>query len=249
MQPASYARDYHQQYENQSFETILVRYRRERVLASLRAHPHAHVLEIGCGLDPLFAACDDAERFTVVESVPEFVAAARAREDARVHVIEGYFEQEVEALEARRPFDFIVCSSLLHEVPDADTLAAAIRSVCDPQTVVHFNVPNMRSFHRLLAYEMGLIESVFEKSDMEKKFGRHTRYDLEGVRALLGRHGFREIESGTYFVKPFTHGQMEHLLGSGEFAPSLLDGLSRMVAYMPELGCELYVDVRADTAV
>lgn len=245
MQPTNYADDYHLQYEAHAFETTLVRYRRQRALQSMRAYPHSHVLEIGCGLEPLFAHCDDFERFTVVESVPAFAAAARSSADDRVCVIEGYFEELADALEKRRPFDFILCSSLLHEVPDADALAAGIRRLCDRQTVIHFNVPNMRSFHRLLAVEMGLMPSVFEKSAMEKKFGRHAQFDLERLRSCLSRNGFREHEAGTYFVKPFTHRQMEFLLASGQFDAALLDGLSRMVKYLPELGCELYVDASA----
>lgn len=242
MQPLNYARDYRQQYDRRNFETILVEYRRARVLQSMRAHPHARVLEIGCGVDPLFGHCDDFEQFTVVESVGEFAAAARERADGRVAVIEGYFERVGELLESRRPYDFVVCSSLLHEVPDPDVLAASIRGVCEPRTVVHFNVPNVRSFHRLLAVEMGVIPSVFEKSGMERTFGRHAQFDLQRLVGLLRRHGFRELEAGTYFLKPFTHRQMDWLLASGEFDPAILDGLSRMVKHLPEMGCELYVD-------
>lgn len=242
MQPLNYAHDYRAQYESRSFETILVAYRRARVLQSMRSHPHARVLEIGCGMDPLFAHCDDFEQFTVVESVAEFAAAARSRADGRVTVVEGCFEGVADLLEPRRPYDFIVCSSLLHEVPDPDTLAAAIRRVCERHTVVHFNVPNMRSFHRLLAVEMGVIPSVFEKSGMEQRFGRHAQFDAERLGALVRRHGFRELEAGTYFLKPFTHRQMDCLLASGEFDPAVLDGLSRMVKHLPALGCELYVD-------
>jgi len=245
MQPLNYARDYRQQYESRTFETILVEYRRAQVLQSMRAHPHARVLEIGCGVDPLFAHCDDFERFTVVESVAEFAAAARTRGDGRVAVIDGCFEQVADQVEAGRPYDFIVCSSLLHEVPDPEALTASIRGVCEPRTVVHFNVPNVRSFHRLLAVEMGVIPSVFERSGMERTFGRNAQFDLERLRGLLRRHGFRELEAGTYFVKPFTHRQMDALLASGEFDPAVLDGLSRMVKHLPEMGCELYVDAVA----
>ena len=40
------------------------------------------------------------------------------------------------------PFDFVIASSLLHEVQDPTRFLRAVRSVCGPETVIHLNVPN-----------------------------------------------------------------------------------------------------------
>lgn len=53
--------------------------------------------------------------------------------------------------------------------------------------------------------------------------------------------GLRVLERGSYFVKPFTHAQMEACLENGILSEKLLDGLDRMTKYMPELGAEIYV--------
>lgn len=231
-------------YERPSFETTIVRIRRERVLASLRAHPHARVLEVGCGLEPLFGSIERLERYVVVEPASRFVAAARERAAGRpeVTVLEGFLEQTAPALADER-FDFIVVSSLLHEVPDPAALLAAVRALCGPDTVVHVNVPNVHSFHRLLALEMGLIGSLFEQSETERRFQRHTRFDRATLLAALADAGFRVLESGTYFIKPFTHDQMQRLLDVGVFDERLIRGLERMTAHLPEMGCEAYADV------
>jgi SAM-dependent methyltransferase len=186
------------------------------------------------------------DAFTVVEPSHEFVAHARALAAGRgdVRVLQGFFE-DVRLQLAAGSFDLVVVSSLLHEVPDPQALLRAVRAVCGPETVVHLNVPNMRSFHRLLAFEMGLIPSVFEPSEIERRFQRHTRYDMPGLLALVGEQGFRVLASGTYFVKPFTHGQMEAMLAAGIIDARVIDGLARMVRYMPDLGCEMYVDLAA----
>lgn len=246
MTAADYDRQYAQQYAEEQFETILVRIRRERVLASLGPHAPRTVLEVGCGMEPLFAFYEGFERHTIVEPSPQFVENARrlAAGDERVEVVQGTLESSANAL-AGRTFDAVVLSSLLHEVPDARAVLRAVRIVCDEHTVVHVNVPNVRSFHRLLAVEAGLIEDVFEPSEMERRFGRHDRFDAASLHALLEGEGFRPFSQGTYFVKPFTHAQMDAILASGAFdRAALLRGLDGMVNHMPDLGCELYADVR-----
>lgn len=52
------------------------------------------------------------------------------------------------------------------------------------------------------------------------------------------------VGEGSYFLKPFSHGQMEACLRAGILDDSLLDGLYRMEQHMPGLGSELYVNVR-----
>jgi SAM-dependent methyltransferase len=239
-----YSAEYLQQYADRSFETVLVEQRRAEVLRALARHPHRRVLEVGCGLEPLFVHATGWDAFTVVEPSEEFVRNARAvaGERADVRVLQGFFEDVQPAL-ATGSFDLVVVSSLLHEVPDPRALLRAVRGVCGPETVVHLNVPNMRSFHRLLALEMGLIASVFEPSEIERRFQRHTRYDRDTLLALVTDERFRVVGSGSYFVKPFTHGQMEAMLGAGIIDARVIDGLARMVRYMPDLGCEMYVDL------
>lgn len=246
MTAADYDRQYAQQYAGDQFETVLVEIRRRNVLAAILPHEPRRVLEVGCGMEPLFSFYDGFERHTIVEPSPQFVQNARAAADGddRVEVVEGTLEERGQAL-AGRDFDAVVVSSLLHEVPDARALLRVVRALCDESTIVHVNVPNVRSFHRLLAVEAGLIEDVFERSEMERRFGRHDRFDATSLQALLESEGFRPFATGTYFVKPFTHAQMDSVLASSAFdRASLLRGLEGMIKHMPELGCELYANAR-----
>jgi SAM-dependent methyltransferase len=243
--PDAYAQRYAAQYAEQAFETTLVAVRRQHVLHWLERYGARRILEVGCGLEPLFTHRDEFDAWWTVEPIAEF--AGRARElsagDKRIKVREGYVEEQTELL-ADEDFDFIVVSSLLHEVREPLRLLDAVHSVCADTTVVHFNVPNMLSFHRLLALEMGLIADVFETSEMDRAFGHHGRFDHGRLIELLAAASFSVAESGTYFVKPFTHTQMDIVLKTGAFPPTLIDGLDRMVKYMPDHGCELYANAR-----
>jgi SAM-dependent methyltransferase len=246
MSLSDYDRQYAEQYAEDQFETVLVEIRRRRVLESILPHEPRCVLEVGCGMEPLFSFYERFQQHTIVEPSPRFTENARrlAGSDDRVEVVEGTLEDRIGALEGRR-FDAVVVSSLLHEVPDARALLQAVRVVCDERTVIHVNVPNVRSFHRLLAVEGGLIEDVFVPSEMERRFGRHDRFDATTLQALLESEGFRPFAMGTYFVKPFTHAQMDAVLASPAFDRSaLLRGLDGMIKHMPDLGCELYANLR-----
>lgn len=240
-----YAKRYAAQYGERSFETLLVAVRRRHVLHWVAHYGARRILEVGCGLEPLFSHYDDFDVWRTVEPIADFAGRAQelAAGDERVKVTEGYVEEQTGVL-ADEDFDFIVVSGLLHEVRDPLRLLEAVHSLCEDTTIVHVNVPNMLSFHRLLAVEMGLIADVFETSEMDRAFGHHGRFDNERLIELLARVDFRITESGTYFVKPFTHDQMDRILRTGAFPPSLLDGLDRMIKYMPDHGCELYANVR-----
>lgn len=243
-----YSTRYLDQYDQQSFETVLVPIRREAVLATVSRHPHRHVLEVGCGLDPLFPYVDDFASFRIVEPSEVFVEAARrkAADDERVVVVQGFLEECVAQVGSDSPPDLVVVSSLLHEVDDPHALLSSVREVCTAETVVHLNVPNMRSFHRLLAVEMGLIASVFTQSELEKRFQRRSQYDLPSLLDAVTAAGFRVGMSGSYFIKPFTHPQMQRMLAEGILDERVLAGLARMVRHMPDMGCEIYVELTLD---
>ena len=99
------------------------------------------------------------------------------------------------------------------------------------------------SFHRLLAHEIGLIPSIFEKSDVDKKFFRNTGFDKERLINLLLSHNFKVLDFGTFFIKPFANSQLEELIRNGIVPSTIIEGLSNMIKYFPDYGAEMYVTV------
>src|SRR4051812_46062055 len=96
----SYSKRYSAQYRDGSSEPVLIKMRRRRVLASLRRHRHRQILEIGCGLEPVFLHVEDFHAYTVVEPAREFASHARTLASNRpgVQVVEGYLEEVVDSL-------------------------------------------------------------------------------------------------------------------------------------------------------
>jgi hypothetical protein len=155
----------------------------------------------------------------------------------------GYTDAFIEALRGAN-LDFIVLSSVLPDVKEPLALLETLDAICTPDTVLHINVPNAYSVHRILAQEMGLITDVFEFSQANKDMQQFVVYSMETLKACLARSCFSVIEEGSYFIKPFTHKQMEQCLASGIMTEEMLAGFSRLESYMPGLGAEIYINCK-----
>jgi SAM-dependent methyltransferase len=234
---------YADEYRTLPFEALQAGFRRRLVLARVATHRPRRLLEIGCGEKPLFLDLPGVA-VAVIEPAPSFAAEARRLGAGRsdVQVVEA-FAEDVDAGSIGGPFDMVVLSCLLHEVPDPQRLLAAARGFCAPHGVLHVNVPSARSLHRLLAVAMGLIPHPAAESDTQRLMQqRREVYDAPGLEREVTAAGFEVRNRGSLFVKPFTHGQMQHLVDTGFLTPQLLDGLDALAALLPDLGSELWVD-------
>jgi 2-polyprenyl-3-methyl-5-hydroxy-6-metoxy-1,4-benzoquinol methylase len=236
---------YQDDYEALPFEAIQLRYRRRKVLEILARLNPSSVLEVGCGLLPLFVDYAAPRAMHVVEPAARFHENANrmARKHANVSVHLGTLQERAPGLSVER-FDCIVISSLLHEVDEPADLLAAARALCSATTMLHINVPNANSFHRLLAVEMGIIANAHELSGTQKQMQQAATYDIQSLSSLLESAGFDIIERGSFFVKPFTHAQMAALHQQGILTESILDGLYAMDKHLPAMGSEIYVNCR-----
>jgi 2-polyprenyl-3-methyl-5-hydroxy-6-metoxy-1,4-benzoquinol methylase len=236
---------YQADYEDLPFESTQVRFRRRKILEHLeRLKPRA-VLEVGCGLEPLCVDFTEFGSMTVVEPGRRFydnaVRLATGRNNVSVRL--GTLQQVAPALGGER-FDCIVMSSLLHEVPQPAEVLRAAAALCDSSTTLMVNVPNANSFHRILAVNMGLIGSVYELSPTQKRMQGTATFDIDSLSSLLDGAGFEVVETSTFFVKPFTHAQMERLLQQGIMTEAMLEGLYAMSAQLPGMGSEIHANAR-----
>jgi SAM-dependent methyltransferase len=234
---------YADQYSGLPFEPVQAEFRRRLVLARVATRRPRRLLEIGCGEKPLFLDLPGLA-VTVIEPASAFAAHARRLGAGRrdVEIVEDYAEAvDVDSLGG--PFEMVVISCLLHEVPDPQRLLTAARGFCAPSGVLHVNVPSARSLHRLLAVAMGLIPHPATESDTQRLMQqRREVYDAPGLEREVTMAGFTVRDRGSLFVKPFTHVQMQQLVDSGFLTPQLLDGLDALAGLLPDLGSELWVD-------
>ena len=158
-------------------------------------------------------------------------------------LIHDFFENTIEQMPKK--VDCIICSGLLNEVEDPKLFLTYLKKIADADTMIHINVANAKSFHRLLALCSGLIGDTHEMSDNNKKLQQHTVFDMELLKELVESVGKTEfLEQGSYFVKPFTHAQMKKCMENGIVNQNILNGLYEISKYMPELGSEIFIDFR-----
>ena len=252
---AAYARAYGEDY---GFERIMVAARRRPIIDWLLRHRPDTVVEVGCGSDLLVEAAHTAgvpfSSWVIVEPSEEFVriATERTADDpqlqSRVHVVPDFMENAVARIGDLCPgkVDAVVCSSVLHEVPEPLDMLRAIREVLHPVGGrLHVNVPNALSLHRRLARAMGLIPDEWAMSDRNIELAQFGVLDAEALRRLVQAEGFEVESTGGIMLKPFTHAQMEALpFGT----PALLDGLDLLGSELPELAAEVYVEVQTGAA-
>lgn len=240
--------DYEVKYQGEPCEKYQVKYRRKKILELMSAYPHENVLEIGCGMEPLFAFVEDYKQMVIVEPGDTFFinAEEKAKElGNNIVCIQGFFEEKIEQVKkVCHEYNFVVLSSLLHEVEEPDKLLWALQQVCSKNTIVHINVPNANSLHRLLAKEMGLIQDVHELSDLQHTMQRNRVFDLESLCEMVEEYRFEVLDKGTYFPKILSAGQMEKTLLQGIIGEDIFEGLDKMIKYVPEFGSEIYVQVK-----
>lgn len=238
-------KDYSQKYldDENLFEKYQVHFRRKKVLEQIMSHKHKHIVEVGCGMEPLFEYFDDFDSMLVVEPSSIFFenAIEKAQGNNKISLVNDFFEN---VQINNNNIDFILISSLLHEVPDVEKFLYGVKQKCQIDTIIHINVPNANSFHRLLAYKSGLIGTPEEFSATQIKFQVNRIFNLDALKALVNGVGFEIVDSGSYFIKPFTHGQMKELMERNILNEKILEGFYNMVEFMPELGSEIFVDIR-----
>ena len=136
---------YGKEYKELPFEKYQVKYRRKKVLELLKKYKHKSVLEIGCGEEPLFMHEDSVVNWVVVEPNKEFFQKAEMLSGSNAKCINNTLENAVDEIKQMNiEFEYIICSSLLHEVEDKSQLLNAIKKLCSTDTIIHINVPNAK---------------------------------------------------------------------------------------------------------
>lgn len=244
---ASRIKDYEKEYLNDyGFEQVMVWARQKYIESLIRKINPKKVLEIGCGLDQLFNQVKDLpciEQWSIIEPSSIFFNAAKDQfaSDGRVDVLKGFAEDFVDDVRVKN-FDLCICSGLLHEVESPLEIILAAKKSLSKSGVLHVNVPNATSFHRILAVEMGLISTPYQLSDRNLSLSQYHVFDSKSLKTLMNEAGLKEINAGGYLIKPFTHNQMQQI--SPILGEAVLEGLWSMGTKNPEFASEIYLNAR-----
>ena len=238
---------YQNDYKNQPYEKFQVYFRKRKLIEILDKNNIEHLLEIGCGLESIFLDFDNFKKLYVVEPAEMFYLKAikdsKDRNLNNIYFLNATIQDSIKEL-TNIKFDFILVSSLLHEIERPLDFLNQIHKLCNKKTIIHINVPNAYSFHRILAKESGIIKDIEEKSESNLLFQQATVFTIDALKKLANDAGFEIIDSGSYSFKPFTHGQMQKIIDFGILDEKVIHGLYEMEKYFPLSGSEIYINVK-----
>ena len=186
---AKYAQDYI--HADNDFESVMVHFRRQKVLEILNHYKPKHILEIGCGVRSIFDFYLDYELFIVVEPSELFCDSITKSKhfNPKITIINDFLENQLDTLKSEK-FDFIILSSLLHEVPNPHDFLRVVAKLCDKDTTLHINVPNNKSFHLLWAYESGLLKHIGQLTSTAVKMQQNSAFDKNSLSQIVCECGF-----------------------------------------------------------
>lgn len=242
----SYQSAYSSDYD---FEREMVRARQKMLRHWLEGFGPVSVVEIGCGQEMLFSTLSDLDsvsNWIIIEPSKVFAqkASELTKKDDRIVVFNTFAEDGVDQVLSEIPggAEAVICSGLLHEVPDPFLLLSSAASMCCNDGVVHINVPNAGSLHRQLARAMGLISNETQLSDRNKQLQQTRVYDADLLRKTVESANLHVFDEGGYFLKPFTHEQMRAVLS--HLPEGITDGLWEIGCENPSIASEIYINAR-----
>ena len=228
-------------YRDLAFEDEIIEYRRKIVMQRLAYYSPNNILEVGCGMKPLFLDLPTDQTITVIEPAPAFFmnAVSMSKDFENVQILNS----TLEGANLRAKFDMVIVSCLLHEIEDQTRFLKKLNRLCGRDTVVHFNVPNALSMHRRLSVSMGINQSPYEISNTQHKMQQSNKpFDMTTLEQTLTEHKFIVLDSGGFFIKPLTHLQMSQILQAGIVDETIMGGLFELGKQIPELAAEIWMD-------
>lgn len=109
-------------------------------------------------------------------------------------------------------FDTIILNHVLEHIEDPNSLLLKIREWLTEQGNVCIGVPNAKSFHRLAAVKMNLLQTEYSLNERDISLGHYRVYDLNSLKGEVINAGFNVLHEGGIFLKFLSNAQIERFL-------------------------------------
>jgi len=139
-------------------------------------------------------------------------------------------QSDVETVDLSGPYHHVVATNLIHELADPAGFLVRCRERLAPAGLLHVSVQNPWSLHRIIAVELGMLDSLHTLSARGTQYGTRRLFDAEEVVALGRAAGLEVIHREGVVIKPFDNARMATL------PAELLDGLDRLARHLPDHG-------------
>jgi 2-polyprenyl-3-methyl-5-hydroxy-6-metoxy-1,4-benzoquinol methylase len=168
---------------------------------------------------------------TVIEGARDFC------EDLKYRFPEIEIVNElVENFRPTRKYDNIILGHVLEHVEDPVAVLSIIGDWLEPGGIIFAAVPNSHSLHRQAGVLMGMLKAENDLSETDVKVGHRRVYSFEEFNTDIISAGLQIFDSGGYWLKPISNGQIED-----NWSNQLLTAYMALGEEYPDLAAEIYV--------
>ncbi|MCX7726197.1 MAG: methyltransferase domain-containing protein, partial [Chitinispirillaceae bacterium] len=194
----------------------------------------ASVLEFGPAMGHMTEILSKvAKRVVAVDGSSEFLKIARKRlnEAKNVCFYESYFED----IKLDEKFDCILFHLVLEHVKEPIKLLRKIKYYCKKDGIVAISVPNANALSKQLAVKMGILNSIYELTENDRRHGHYHVFDWKKLETVVKKGGLEIIGRHGLFFKLFSDVQNIAILQNHIIGEEQIKGLWKLADELPEL--------------
>lgn len=163
-------------------------------------------LELGCadgGMTRLLL--EDFQDLTVIDGSENAINRLKSQINSnKIKTLVGFFEN----IELNEKFDTIIMGHILEHVEDPIYILNKFKGYLNDGGKIIITVPNAKSFHRIAAVKMGLLKSIYELNDTDKRIGHKRVFDFEKIKNDATKAGLIVVEQDGYWLKFLSNNQI-----------------------------------------
>ncbi|MBI4665269.1 MAG: methyltransferase domain-containing protein [Nitrospinae bacterium] len=192
-------------------------------------------LELGCANGLITGMLlKTAAALDVVDGAGKYIAEVTAKYGPAISAHVSLFEE----YDPPCKYEAVVFANTLHHIHAPEALLERIRGWVAPGGRLYITAPNMLSLHRRLGVLMGKLKDTHDATERNLAFDQPGRYTKASLIAQLERAGYRVVECHGFFLKPFSHAQMETL----DPSPELMKALCQMGRELEEYASLIFAE-------
>ena len=147
----------------------------------------------------------------------------------------------VENWETEDRFDNVFLIHTLEHITNRIQVLRKLGSLLTSSGRLFVAVPNATALSRLIAVEMGLLDSPESITEGERLHGHTITFTRETLSQEAKEAGLSIFESGGVVLKPFANFQIDAAMSSGILSIEFLDACDSLAGSYPELSASIFL--------